>query len=71
MTITISIYCHAEPELPLSEAQIVEAPLPGKDVGIGVPSTWFFFASEEEQALRKTKFLDPKNDNYYFNLLSC
>jgi hypothetical protein len=61
----------SEVELPLAEAQRVEASLlpfrtprdsPGLREGIGVPSatlgtgspTWFFFASEEEQALRMT-----------------
>ncbi len=69
MTITISIYCHAEPELPLSEAQIVEAPLPGKDVDIGV------LRLDSSSRAKKTGAQEDKsliqNDNYYFNLLSC
>gem|GEM_PF-4707999 len=48
----------SEAELPLAEAQGVEASLPRQELHAagcgGGPSTWFFFASEEEQALRMT-----------------
>jgi hypothetical protein len=55
----------SEAELPLAEAQRVEAPLCPKELLRSArvrgryrgPSTWFFFASEEEQALRMTSFV--------------